>query len=125
MKLQKGTQIKLTPENILFYLPKSVLNFKMSSNSVKTDSTKKWNRRLGHLNQADVVRRTAKTVECVRIGQHHKDSSIKSGRDPSRREAGESVHRHNGTFQSRVTVWVPVLHCVCRPVHEVCVCGFA
>ena len=55
------------------------------------------------------------------IGQDHKDSSTKSGRDLSRREAEEGVHRRDGTFQSRVTVRVPVLHSVCRPVHKVCV----
>ena len=52
----------------------------------------------------------------MRIGQDHEDSSKKSGRDPSRREAGESVRRHDGTFQSRVTVKIQLLHCVCRPV---------
>ena len=56
MKLQKGTRVKLTQEKNLFYLPCSVLEFKMSSNSVKLDSARKWHRRLGHLNQADVVR---------------------------------------------------------------------
>ena len=56
MKLQKGTRVKLTQENNLFYLPCSVLEFKMSSNSVKFDSAWKWNRRFCHLNQADVVR---------------------------------------------------------------------
>ena len=62
-------------------------------------------------------------MQCVRTGQDHKDSSTNSGIDPSSREAGEGVHRRDGTFQSRVTVRVPVLHCVCRPVREVCVCG--
>ena len=108
MKLQKGTRVKLTQENNLFYLPCSVLEFKMSSNSMKLDSARKWH-----------------SMQCVRIGQDHKDSGTKSGRDPSRREAGEGVHRRDGTFQSRVTVRVPVLHSVCRPVHEVCVCGLA
>ena len=37
MKFQKGTRVKLTQENNLFYLPCSVLEFKMSSNSVKLD----------------------------------------------------------------------------------------
>ena len=63
MKLQKGTpRVKLTQENNLFYLPCSVLEFKMSSNSVKLDSARKWHRRLGHLNQADVVRNAQETV---------------------------------------------------------------
>ena len=57
MKLQKGTRVKLKQENYLFYLHCSVLEFKMSSNSVKLDSARKWHRRLGHLNQADVVRK--------------------------------------------------------------------
>ena len=34
MKLQKGTWVKLTQENNLFYLPCSVLEFKMSSKEV-------------------------------------------------------------------------------------------
>ena len=56
MKLQKGNRVKLAQENNLFYLPCSVLEFKMSSNGVKLDSARKWHRQLGHLNQADVVR---------------------------------------------------------------------
>ena len=62
MKLQKGTRVKLTQENNLFYLPRSVLEFKMSSNSVKIDSARKWHRRLCQLNQADVVRNALETV---------------------------------------------------------------
>ena len=62
MKLQNGTRVKLTQENNLFYLPCSVLEFKMSSNSVKFDSARKWHRRLGHLNEADVVRNAPETV---------------------------------------------------------------
>ena len=61
----------------------------------------------------------------MRIGQDHEDSSKKSGRDPSRREAGESVRRRDGTFQSRVTVKIQLLHCVCRPVLKGCVCWLA
>ena len=62
MKLQKGTLVKLTQENNFFYLPCSALEFKMSSNSVKRDSGRKWHRRLGHLHQADVVRNASETV---------------------------------------------------------------
>ena len=62
MKLQKGTRVKLTQENNLFYLPCSVLEFKMSSNRVNLDSARKWHIRLGHLNQADVVRNAPETV---------------------------------------------------------------
>ena len=62
MKIQNGTRVKQTQENNLFYLPCSVLEFKMSSNSMKLDSAKKWLRRLGHLNQADVVRNPPNTV---------------------------------------------------------------
>ena len=63
MKHPKGTRVKLTQENNLFYLPCIVLEFKMSSNSVNLDSARKWHRRLGHLNQADVVRNAPETVE--------------------------------------------------------------
>ena len=62
MKLQKGARVKLTQENNLFYLPCSVLEFKMSSNRVIPDSERKWHRLLGHLNQADVVRNAPETV---------------------------------------------------------------
>ena len=62
MKLQKGTRVKLTQENNLFYLPCSVLEFKMSSESVKIDIARKWCRQFGHLNQADVVRNAPETV---------------------------------------------------------------
>ena len=34
----------------------------MSSNNVKLDSARKWSRRLGHLNQADVVKNAPETV---------------------------------------------------------------
>ena len=60
MKLQKGTLVKLKQENNLFYLPCSVLEFKMSFNSVKLDNARKWHRRLGH--QVEVVRNTPQTV---------------------------------------------------------------
>ena len=46
----------------MFYLPFSVLEFKMSSNSVKLESARKWHRRLGHLNQVDVVTNAPETV---------------------------------------------------------------
>ena len=132
MKVQKGTRVKLKQENILFYLPCSVLEFKKSSNIVKLDSARNWHRRLGHLNQADVARNAPETVGnsmmyamSQNIGQDHKDCSTKSGRDPSRKEAGQGVHRGDRTFQSRVTDRVQVLHCVCRPVYEDCVCWLA
>ena len=132
MKLQKGIRVKLTQEKNLFYPPCSVLEFKMSSNSVKHDSARKWQRRLGHLNQADVVRNAPETVgelddvcNVCALAKITKTPVPRVARDPSRREAGEGVHRRDGTFQSRVTVRVPVLHSVCRPVHEVCVCGIA
>ena len=62
MKLQKGTRVKTSEENYLFYLPCSNLDFKMSSNSVKLDSARNWHRRLGHLNQADEVRNAPETA---------------------------------------------------------------
>ena len=62
MKLQKGTRVKLTKANNLFCLPCSVLEIKMSSNSVKLDSAKKWHRRLGHSNRADMVSNEPETV---------------------------------------------------------------
>ena len=57
MKRQKGTHIKLTKNN-LFYLPRTVLDFKMSSNSLTLGSLKKWHSWLAHLNQIDVHHRT-------------------------------------------------------------------
>ena len=38
-------------------------------------------------------------MQCVRLGQDHKDSSTESGRDPSRREAEVGVHRRDGPFR--------------------------
>ena len=38
-------------------------------------------------------------MQCVCIGQDHKDSSTKSGRDPSRREAGEGAQDVMGPFR--------------------------
>ena len=62
MKLQQGARVKLTQENNLFCLPCGVLEFKMSSNSVKLDSARKWHRQLGHLNKAVVVKNEPETV---------------------------------------------------------------
>ena len=62
IKLQKGTRGRKSQENNLLYSPCSDLEFKMSSNSVKLDSVRKWQRQLGHLNQADVVRNAPETV---------------------------------------------------------------
>ena len=65
MKLQKGILVNLTQENNLFYLPCSVPEFKMISNSLKLDSARNWLRRLGHLNQADVVTNAPETVRKI------------------------------------------------------------
>ena len=62
MKLQKGIRVKLTKESFLFYIPCSVLEIKMSSNSVRLDSARKWNRQLGRLNPANVVKNAPQTV---------------------------------------------------------------
>ena len=62
-------------------------------------------------------------MQKVSIDQDHKDSSTESGREPSRREAEGGAQRRVVTFQSRVAL--RVLHCVCRSVHEICVCGHA
>ena len=116
MKLQKGTRVKLTQENNLFYLPCSVLEFKTISNSLKLDSAWKWYRRLSHLNQADVVKKASETVGNTTIFamcEHWPRSErlqYKELQKPKQREAGEGVHRRDPIFQSRVTVRVPVLH---------------
>ena len=109
----------------------------MSSNSVKFDSAKKWHRRLGHLNQADVVRKAPETVgELNHIC--NACALAKTTKTPVPRvtetqaeekwgcsKAGEDVHRRDGIFQSKITVRVSVPHCVCRSVHEVSVCELA
>ena len=46
----------------MFYLPCSVLEFKMSSSSVIFDSARRCHRQLGHLNQADVARNAPETM---------------------------------------------------------------
>ena len=62
MKLQRGTRVKLKQENNLSYLPCSVLEIKISSDSLKLDNARKWRKRLGHLNQACVVRNALENV---------------------------------------------------------------
>ena len=62
MKLHTGPGVKLHKKIELFYLPCSIVELKMSFNSLKLDSSREWHRRLGHLNQADVVRNAPKTV---------------------------------------------------------------
>ena len=62
MKLQKETRVKLTQESNLFYLPCSVLEIEMNSSSVTLDSARKCHRRLGHLNQANVIMNAPETV---------------------------------------------------------------
>ena len=62
MELQKRSRLKLTQQKSSFYLPCSILEFKMSSNSVKLDRARKWHRRLGHLIQADLVGNAQETV---------------------------------------------------------------
>ena len=47
-------------------------------------------------------------MQCVRISQDYKDSSTKSVRDPSRREAGEGIHRCDGAFRVES---LPALRC--------------
>ena len=93
----------------------------MSSNSVKLDNAKKFHRPLCYLYPADVFKNAPKTVVelddvCKVCAQwpDHTESSTKSGREPSRREAGDGVHRRDVTFQSRLTVREPVSHFVCR-----------
>ena len=61
-------------------------------------------------------------MQSVRTGQDPKESCTTIGRNQSRRKTLEGVQKRNGTFQSRVIAWCLVLHCVCRPVQEVCVC---
>ena len=131
-KLQKETRVKLTQENNMFYLHCSVLEFKMSSNTVEFDTARKWHRRLGHLNQVDVVRTAPETVgelddvcNVCALAKITKTPVPIVVETKKRREGGEGVHRHDVTSQSRVTVRVSVLHCVCRPVEDVCVCGLA
>ena len=62
MKLQKGNRVKLTQENNFFYLHCNNLEFKMSFESAKLDSSRKRHRRLGPPNQADMVRNAPETA---------------------------------------------------------------
>ena len=131
MKLQKGTRVKLTQENnLLLALQRSRIQDEFQQR--ETWQCKEMAQTIGSFESGgcgqECTRDSGGTrwcMQCVCIGQDQKGSSTKNGRDPSRRVAGEGVHRRDGTFQSIVTVSVPVLHCVCRPVHEVCVCGLA
>ena len=63
MKPQKGTWVKLTHDiNLCYTHHAAFLEFKMTSNSVKLDLARKWHRRLGHLNQVDVLKNAPETV---------------------------------------------------------------
>ena len=78
-------ELHTTPEgsssktNNLFYLPGSMLELDMISNSVKLEGARKWHRRLGQLNQANVFRNAQEIVGGLRdlcnmcIGQDHKE----------------------------------------------------
>ena len=95
---------------------------------MKLDCARKWQRRLGHLNQTDGVRTAPKKVgeleDISNVGALAKitKTPVQSSRVPSRREAGEGgVYRRDETFPSRVTLRIPVLHYVCKKAHKICV----
>ena len=62
MNLQEGIRLKQAQKNNLFNFNCNLREFKMSSNSVKFDSARKWHRRLGNLNHADMIRNVLETV---------------------------------------------------------------
>ena len=120
MKLQKGTRVKLTQESNLFYLRCSILEFKMSSCSVKLDSARECHRRLGHLNQADVVGNAPETVaelDDVCNVQDYKLAKITKTPVPkvAETQAEEKLERvftdEMGPFRVQ-SLRVPVLLCV-------------
>ena len=115
MRLQKGTREKLLQENNLFYSRWQCREVAQTIGPFESSGCGRECTRVSGGNRW--------CMQCVRIGKDHKESSTKSGRDPSRSEASEGVHRRDETFQSTVSVRVLVLHCVCRPVHEICLCG--
>ena len=84
----------------------------MSSNCVKNDSVRIGHRRLGHLKQVNVVTQgnggILTSVQDVRIGQDHTNSSTKRYRNSCRGETGKRVHRHGRITQRKVTISVPV-----------------
>ena len=131
IKLQNGTRVKQTQENNVFYLPCSVLEFRMSTNSVKLYSARKWHRRLGQLNQTDVVMNAPETV-----GELEKVCNVcalaKITKTPVPRvaetQAEEKLERVftdvMGTF--RVESLSGFRFCIVfAEVREVCVCGLA
>ena len=103
----------------------------MSSNSVKLDSARKWHRQLGHLNQADVVRNAPETVgeldDSCNVCALAKITKTPVPRvaETQEEEKLERVFTDvMGPF--RVESLSGFRFCiVCRPVHEVCVCGLA
>ena len=126
MKRQKGTRVKLTQENNLFYLPCSVLEFKMSSNGVKLDSARRWHRQLGHLNQANVARNAPETLwELYDVCNLCALAKITKTPVPrvAETQAKEKLERvfTDVMVLFRVLVRVQFLHCACISVHEVCV----
>ena len=87
----------------------------MCSNSVKLESARKWHRRLGRLNLTDVARNAPKTlwqlVDVCNVCAITKitEKPVPRGKE-AHIEAGDGVHRRDGSFQSRVIVRVPALH---------------
>ena len=103
----------------------------MSSNSVKIDGARKWHRQLDNLNQADVVRNAPWTAgELDDVCNVCALAKITKTLVPrvAETQAEEKLERVFtdviGPFRA-VTVRIPVQHCVCRPVFEICVCGLA
>ena len=85
------------------------------------DIASKWHRQLGQLTQAHVVSNPLETVweldDICNLCALAKITKTPVPRVAETQaegiEAGDGVHRRDGTFQSRITVRVPVLHCVC------------
>ena len=128
MKLQKGTWVKLTQENNLSYIPCSVLEIKMSSNIVKLDSVRKWHRRLGQLNQADVIKNAPETVGEL-DNACNECALAKITKTPVPRvaetQAEEKLERVFTDVMGPFRVESLSGFRFSRPIHEVCVCGLA
>ena len=97
---------------------------------MKLDIARKWHRQLVHLNQADVVKNAPETV-----GELDDVCNVcalaKTTKTPLPRvaetQAEENLERVSTDVMVpfRVEYLVAVLHCLSRPVHEICVCRLA
>ena len=104
MKLQNGTQVKQTQQNILFYLSCSVLEINMNSNTVKLENARNWQKRLGNSNPVDVIRKAPETVgedvcNASSLGEIAKTPVLRMAENPAEEKLERLLKDVKGTFK--------------------------